>query len=195
MTITQRDVYSSINEIMFLEAINDDWEAIDFMGEEIQGYPVSFELVQQFLRHHYFLLDQWNEGNNLTDYEYMFGIDTLLPNESIHYSKPILILINHLDLSCGDLFPAIMQDNKRATLLGRPTAGAGGYVVGHHFPNLFGIATFKYTGSIIERVDHTLIENVGVTPDIIVELTARDLAEGYPDYAASIHEAVGHLLN
>jgi hypothetical protein len=39
------------------------------------------------------------------------------------------------------------------------------------------------------------IENLGVTPDIEVHFTPRDLEEGYPDYINAIHEAVRELLN
>ncbi len=52
------------------------------------------------------------------------------------------MLINEMDMSCADFMPAILQDNKRATLFGSRTAGAGGHVLSFNFPNIHGIADF-----------------------------------------------------
>ena len=100
------------------------------------------------------------------------------------------MLVNSLDFSCGDFFPAILQDNKRATILGTKTAGAGGYVLETSFLNLQGIAHFSYTGSIAFRLDGQPIENYGVTPDIVYNMTTYDLQNNYGQYTRTIQEAL-----
>jgi C-terminal processing protease CtpA/Prc len=150
--------------------------------------------VQGVVKYMRFIIREWNEGRTFTDPEYIYGVDYLKPYPKGNYSKPLLLLVNELDFSCGDFLPATMQDNKRAKILGMRTAGAGGYVLEHSYPNLFGVQGFSFTGSIAQRADLNPIENLGVIPDIIVEPTVRDLEQNYVDYTAKIHKAVNDLL-
>ena len=110
------------------------------------------------------------------------------------YTKPILILINGRSISCGDLFAAILQDNKRATLFGTRTAGAGGAVFRHKFDNKFGIEFFTTTITHGERKNGDPIENLGVMPDIPYEITEEDIKSDYLPYANEINQAVKSLL-
>jgi C-terminal processing protease CtpA/Prc len=105
-----------------------------------------------------------------------------------------MVLINELDFSGGDFFPAIMQDNKRAVILGTRTAGAGGYVLQYQFPNLSGIYLFSLTGSLAERDGGDMIENLGVTPDVGYELTPDDLEFGYQGYKSKIVSTMEEML-
>jgi hypothetical protein len=195
MTITQEDVYFALDDLYEVELVNDDEEAREVLGSNLAGYPVDLDLARSMVNYFRFIITEWNEGRHLTDPGYIYGVDYLKPHPKGHYSKPILMLVNELDLSCGDFMPAILQDNKRVTLLGARTGGAGGYVLEHSYPNLFGIQGFSYTGSIAQRLDLNPIENLGVIPDILVEMTQRDLEGKYPDYTAKIHKAMSDLLN
>ncbi len=104
------------------------------------------------------------------------------------------MLTNALDFSGGDFFPAIMQDNRRATILGVRTAGAGGIV--KSFPiGQFGVGEVGATSSLAQRPNGRPIENLGVTPDIPYELTARDLRTGFAEYRYAILKALHDLLD
>ncbi|TBR20006.1 protease-like activity factor CPAF, partial [bacterium] len=116
------------------------------------------------------------------------------PHPTERYTKPILLLINELDFSCGDFFPAILQDNKRATVFGVRTAGAGGAVKATQFPNQFGIAGLAYTWTIALRTNGQPIENLGVTPDVDYKTTEEDLKTGFAGYARAIQAALTNLL-
>jgi C-terminal processing protease CtpA/Prc len=106
----------------------------------------------------------------------------------------MLVYVDELCFSCGDFVPAILQDNGRAILFGKRTAGAGGYVLGVKHPNLNGIRGFTLTGSIAERKDLQPIENLGVTPDIAYELTIDDARHGYRDLANHLKKAITEIL-
>ena len=90
------------------------------------------------------------------------------------YSKPIMVLIDELSASGGDMFPAAIQDNGRGILFGQRTMGAGGNVVGFLAgPYSEGFASV--TQSLMNRKDNVVapdfpaspyVENVGVRPDI-----------------------------
>jgi len=95
-------------------------------------------------------------------------------------------LINELDFSCGDFFPAILQDNQRVTTMGVQTAGAGGFVTFTPLKSRFSIGGFNITGSIAERADKSYIENAGVIPDVHYEISASD----YQNHFFSFKEAI-----
>ncbi|HEY4831538.1 MAG TPA: protease-like activity factor CPAF [Waddliaceae bacterium] len=195
MTLTQEELFFAITTLEEFERIQTDEEAIDLLGKDLAGYPVNYQTAKSILSYLKFIIQEWNEGRAFTYPGFIYGIDYIHPHSRGHYTKPILLLINQLDFSCADFLPAIMQDNKRATLFGTRTAGAGGYVLTHHHPNLFAIQGYSFTGSIAERINLDPIENLGVTPDIVVELTERDLQEGYSDYLQHLQKAVNELSN
>jgi len=194
MTITQDDVALSVATIPILENVRNDEDASKLTKLTLYGFPATHQTVQFILDYRFFIISEWNAGRFLTKPHHLFCIDHINPNPKTRYTKPILILINQLDLSCADFFPAIMQDNKRATLLGTRTAGAGGYVRSYRFPNRYGIDLFTYTGCISERADKNPIENLGVMPDIPYSLTQDDLQNNYKGYVKAINETVKRLV-
>src|SRR5262249_32681194 len=65
------------------------------------------------------------------------------------YTKPIIILIDELSISAADIFPAMMQDNHRALLVGVRSSGGGGSVSGWY--------TGQYSESISTNTDTLVI--------------------------------------
>ncbi len=194
MTILQEDVAEALPDIASLEKVkNDDDAKKAFGGDNVAGYPADYQVSQFFLNYLRFKVDQWKLGKRLSD-PYFLGIDQIMPHPQGSYSKPIMIVVDQLDFSGGDFFPAIMQDNKRATIFGTRTAGAGGYVLSVSHPNILGVSGFSVTGSIAERVDNNPIENLGVTPDIQYTLTEDDVRGGFRNYAAEIQKAMSAMV-
>ncbi len=189
MAITQADVNEALSGIAQLENVKSDEEAQKIIGATAAGYPVTYEFVQFYLSYARFFVSEWTAGRKLTNPYWISGVSHINP-AATHYTKPILILTNHLDFSGGDFFPAILQDNKRVTILGSNTAGAGGYVNDVEVPNNVGISSFRCTMSIAERVSGNPIENLGVTPDISYEMTVDDFTQNYAPYVKAIEKAV-----
>lgn len=119
------------------------------------------------------------------------------------YTKPVLLLIDELAVSCGDYFPALMQDTGRATLFGATTSGGGGSVRG--IENLgYSEINLRYTISLglrenqIELPDGNstlFIENVGVRPDIEYNITYEDFLSSYELYKDAMKQSVLDLIN
>jgi len=187
-------IYVAIEALEELEEIHNDEQAKEYFGESVFTYPISYQFALAVKHFFQFLVDEWNKGKTLTDAYPFFGIDSLNPHPEVQYTKPILILINAMDFSCGDIFPAIMQDNQRAILMGSRTAGAGGSVTTTDFANHFGVMMVSYTETLLERVNSGTIENLGVSPDIPCEITTNDLQNNYVDYMESIHAVVNNML-
>ncbi|HEV8051108.1 MAG TPA: protease-like activity factor CPAF [Parachlamydiaceae bacterium] len=188
--ITQENVFYAYQDIDALSGIKDTQMAVEEFGEMWNGYQVDFDYVQGILNYSQGLIDQWNEGKTFTDFQYHYGIESIKPNTKVNYTKPILVLVNSLDFSGGDFFPAILQDNHRATIMGTKTAGAGGKVEKFYFPNLNGIKHISLTTSFALRPNGLPIENLGVTPDIPYEFTAFDLQNNYADFVGKILEVL-----
>jgi hypothetical protein len=106
---------------------------------------------------------------------------TIQPNKVAHYSKPVLLLINELDFSGGDAFPAIMKDNGRVTLFGTKTSGAGGNVT-EYGPLVNSAFKFNLTESLMVRPNGQFMENIGVKPDVQYSITEDDFLNDYRGY-------------
>lgn len=183
VSITQEDVATSLSII----------EEIDgFLEQDISEAEKTYLLqVRQYFA---FLYEEWNKGHTLTDPVFLYGVEAIVPDPIVTYTKPILLLINGLDFSCADIFPAVLQDSQRAHLFGSRTAGAGGEVHSHSYPNRLGIASYTYTGSILERNNHQPLENLGVIPDTFYQVTADDLQNEYEGYRKAVLKALKELL-
>lgn len=196
MSITQADVASALDMISKLEKIHNNEEAKAFFAEnaaDLDGYPASYEFVQFYLNYARFIVSEWDAGRKLSRPYWIGGVNHINPSKT-HYTKPILVLINQLDFSGGDFFPGILQDNKRVTVMGMNTAGAGGYVNDIQVPNNVGINSFRCTESIAERVDGSPLENLGVTPDISYEMTDADYTSGFAPYTKAIGATISGLM-
>ncbi|MBI3507537.1 MAG: protease-like activity factor CPAF [Proteobacteria bacterium] len=194
IALAQTDVSEAVDTLTTAEQIQNDEQARRVYGSSFGGYPMSYEFVRHLVEFSRFLIEQWQAGKRLSDPTHLYGVDRINPSPAARYTKPILVLINELDFSGGDFFPAILQDNKRAVMFGARTAGAGGFVREVKFPNLLGVSLFTVTGSIAERADGNPIENLGVSPDVPYRPTADDLQGGYKGYVTAVHEQMAKML-
>lgn len=112
---------------------------------------------------------------------YLEGVESIRPAKN-HYTKRIVVLIDSLTFSAGEFLAAILQDNKRATLFGERTAGAGGCARKIVPPgsDQFGIAYLTLTWTIARRTSGELIEGNGVQPDVTYTTTIEDIQSSDP---------------
>lgn len=193
MTLTQEDLYYADYHIPRLKEVTTDEEAEQALESLLPNLKPSMKIAGQVLGYFEFLEEEWYAGRTITRPYYLLGLGPLEPHAEC-FTKPILVIVNQLDVSAGDFFPAILQDNKRATIFGVKTSGAGGYILRQRFHNLHGVASYIYTGSIAERLDKQLIENHGVMPDILCHVTAYDLQNNYINYILKINKALEDLI-
>lgn len=189
-SISPQEISVAVKHISAIESANTEEDAQKLLGETFAGTPVTFQMIKFLLNYFRFIISEWDAGRTLTTPFYLYGIDCINPHPTIRYTKPLIILVNHLSFSGGDILPAIFQDNKRAIILGSQTAGAGGHMTSTSFPNRFGIKSFSYTRSIAERLNKTPIEGSGVTPDIPYTLTQDDLQFNCRGYVRAIQHAI-----
>lgn len=194
MAINQEMVFGANKSLKDMEKIKNQADLHKAFGAKtIGGYPLDMNFLEFMKVYYRFIMSEWNEGKTLTKPHHLYGVDHINPHPEVKYTKPILLLVNELDFSGGDFFPAIMQDNKRATIMGVRTAGAGGYVNSVKIPNQFGVQSFSFTASLADRVDNTPIENLGVTPDVDLTLTVNDFKNNFRDYVKKIKEQINKM--
>ena len=119
------------------------------------------------------------------------------------YAKPIIVLVDEFSASGGDAFPATLQDNGRALIVGKRTMGAGGNVVDWDATNYTEGFT-RVTRSLMNRKNPIAtaeypiapyVENIGVRPDVELEYMTRDnlMNAGRPYVAAFTQIIVDHI--
>ncbi|MBI3680063.1 MAG: hypothetical protein HY235_06660 [Acidobacteria bacterium] len=98
------------------------------------------------------------------------------------YTKPLMLLVDEMTASGGDMFAATIQDNQRGLLFGMRTMGAGGSVSGYA-AGVYSEGFTSLTESLMIRSAKvqpagypasSYIENVGVHPDIEADYMTRD---------------------
>lgn len=194
VAVGEEDAYEALQTLMAAQQVTTEAQVKQILGPSIGGYRTTLKLWKSMVAYAAFIYQELRAGKRLTDLFPFLGIDKIEPHPTERYTKPILLLINELDFSCGDFLPAILQDNGRATVFGVRTAGAGGAVKAVQFPNQFGIAGLAYTWTIALRTSGKPIENLGVTPDVGYQVSEEDLKSGFAGYARAIQETLSRLL-
>ncbi|MFL5814546.1 MAG: S41 family peptidase [Bdellovibrionia bacterium] len=169
--------------------LNDNW-LLELQQSAID-YKNSDEQRERARRIYEKLRAEKNEGKRLSSLYNVSDIvtDKNPPNEGVHFNK-IVVLVSEMNASCGDIFPAIMQDNGLAVIAGTNTMGAGGNVVDHtsdQAPN--GHFAVRQTESLIVRKDGSYLENNGVKPDIEFDVNAT-MADKYRDALTKAEEII-----
>lgn len=172
----------------------DPGSGIPGFNRDLRYYPHRFQAMESLISYHRSLIQEWNAGQLVSAPIPFFGFETLQPHPGARYTKPIIVLVDELDFSCADLFPAILQDNRRALIFGARTAGAGGSTLIHEYPNHFGVESISLTRSLFYRSSGEVLENAGVNPDIPYQVTAKDLQTQYRPYRKALLKAIRDLL-
>jgi hypothetical protein len=122
---------------------------------------------------------------------------------AVVYTKPIIFLIDEFSTSAGDIFPAMMQDNRRGALVGTRTNGAGGSI--SVWPaGFYSEAVSSNTNTLVVRREPVVtggypvasyIENIGAHPDIVLDYMTRDnlMNQGRPFVEAFTSIIVQHI--
>jgi C-terminal processing protease CtpA/Prc len=103
------------------------------------------------------------------------------PNATV-YTKPLIVLVDELSISAADIFPAMIQDNRRALIVGARTAGGGGSVSGWN-TGFYSESISTNTNSLVVRKRPITtpefpaapyVENIGTRPDVPLEFMTRE---------------------
>jgi hypothetical protein len=120
------------------------------------------------------------------------------------YTKPLILLVDDFTISAGDIFAAMLQDNRRGALVGTRTNGAGGSI--STWPaGFYSESTASNTNSLVTRIAPVAvegyprshyIENIGAHADIHLDYMTREnlLTGGRPFVEAFTDIVVEQIL-
>ena len=136
--------------------------------------------------------------SNPTNPLHLAGVERILPAR-VRYTKKLLVLSNELTFSAGEFLAAILQDNRRATLFGACTAGAGGCARKTVSPEMerIGIEYFSLRWTLAYRTNGNVIQGVGVQPDVAYTITVEDLTseDKFCGYRQAVRDTLSTLTN
>ena len=117
------------------------------------------------------------------------GDEEQLAGAGAKYAGPLAILMGPSTASAGEVVAAALQDNHRATLLGRGTAGAT--LTSGRFPLPDG-GSVQVGYQDFLRANGQRIEGAGVTPDIAIMPTLTGIRAGHDATLERALDALAH---
>jgi C-terminal processing protease CtpA/Prc len=141
----------------------------------------------------------YDQGLFLTEPFALFGGSPYAVKKDFTWTKPMLVLIDELAGSCGDLFPMLVKANKRAQLFGQRTMGLGGNVEEVGQLNHSRIVVRMTRGLFFpyrpdgKYMAADYVENNGVSPDIEYAHTVDDFRNGFINYIKLFSDAAVEL--
>lgn len=89
--------------------------------------------------------------------------------------KPVVVLVDDGSASASEIFSGVLQEQKRAKVVGKKTAGAVSVAKTVELPHdaAMGVTVCQFFTAAGKK-----LEKEGVTPDVVVELTKDDILNG-----------------
>ena len=147
---------------------SDAWGIIlDLRGNPGGLLDVVVDVADEFLDGGIILYAADGEGDIIEDFPASSG--------GLATDLPLIVLVDGGSASGSEVLAGALRDHERATLIGTITYGKGSVNILHELSD--GSALYVTTARWLTPDLH-LIEGVGLTPDIEVEITAEDIASG-----------------
>lgn len=130
-------------------------------------------------------------GKKPSSFLYLGGVSEILPANT-HYTRKIVVVNSLMTFSAAEFLAAILQDNKRATIFGERTAGAGGCGKEIYIPGQerLGIKSMMLRWTEGRRSNGEYIEHRGIQPDVPHEHTMDDAWHDYLDFKRALLAAL-----
>lgn len=160
-----------------LGAIRDGLQRARGLVLDCRGYPgpAAWTLIEDLL------FDGSPGVKMFVERHTVFGsvrdaIPQAMPPKSTAYRGPIIVLVGPGTQSSSEHFVLTLQAARRATVIGRPSAGANGNITCLALPGQFG---WCFTGMVIQQANGQTFHGVGVIPDERLDLDPARIAAGH----------------
>ena len=170
---TTRELRSTLDELL---AQNPRGIIIDLRNNPGGYLGTSVEVTSEFIEEGVILYEEYGDGRREQHEALGNGRATDIP---------LVVLINEGSASASEILAGALQDYERATLVGVTSFGKGSVQTRVPLSNNQGAA--RVTIARWLTPDERLIEDIGLMPDVIVEMTPEDVeAERDPQLDAAV---------
>jgi len=189
VSMARQEMQSLPGGILLFRFDDFDWSKMHWLSSELKAHPSAPGVIID-LRH--------NPGGTLIsldfmvgeffdhDFTYAFSVDRdgnrrnhkALVLASAHYHGRIAVLVNQASGSAAELFAAVLQEQRRAIVIGRKTAGV---VLSAEFRSLGDGGMLEYSDRDLRLADGRRLEGTGVIPDVVPPPLALDDLRGGRD--------------
>lgn len=150
------------------------------------GYlQTSVEVASQFIDDGVVLYEQYGDGTRNT-------YDVIPGGLATDTKIPMIVLINEGSASASEIVAGALQDSGRAQLVGVTSYGKGS--VQNWIPLANEQGAVRVTIAKWLTPDENTIHEIGLTPDVVVELTDEDFLAGRDPQLDVAEQAVLHLI-
>lgn len=133
------------------------------------GYVhVTIDIVSDFITEGNVLIEEFGDGST-RDYP-------VLPREGIAGDIPLVVLVNQGSASASEILAGAIRDYDRGTVIGMTTFGKGSVQLPIDLPDNQGLVSITHAIWLTPNGNH--IQDVGIEPDIVVDLTEEDFNAG-----------------
>jgi C-terminal processing protease CtpA/Prc len=202
------NIFAQANDVQSVERVRadrkwvNDFEIIwpqEMLKEDPKTNPVDLAQNVAFGR---IVERDYDKGEFLSEPIPLFTNSKHAVLKKFQWKKPMLVLIDSLAGSCGDIFPMLVRANPRPTvkLFGETTMGLGGNVEEVGVLNNSRIPVYMTRGlftAFKENGDYQpgdFVENNGVAPDYPYSHTIQDFRAGYVDYVKTFSTKAAELV-
>lgn len=153
------------------------------------GYVVMLERLTGYFFNHEVKISE------LSGRDYKKGKASVAkPQPERQFSGKVIILIDSKSGSAAEIFPRVMQIEKRATVIGDRSSGK--VMQSYRFQDSYGDGNYIFYGASITNADVILtdgksLERTGVLPDELILPTGEDMANGRDPVLAHALKLVG----
>lgn len=193
-TADRREVRSMENGIVYLRFDGFDRASLHWLSDQLKLHRDASGAIVDL---------RYNHGGAFFSLEFILGeffpravpLGTFVRRSGVESDKgswqlfparfagKVVVLTDGGTASCAEIFAHVLRYYSRATIVGRPTAGA---VVVSRFFSLPDGGMLQLAVEDFRGLDGQRLEGVGVKPDVTIPLTLADLRAGNdPDLAAA----------
>ncbi len=148
---------------------------IDIRNNEGGDPQYAFRMIERLItRRTHVYNHQFKSGPGPDEFSELEEIYANTKNDVVKWNKPVYLLTNRNVYSAANLFTTMMKAVPQVTQIGDFTGGGGGVPAGAELPNGW---AFNFSSSILSLPDGFIVEH-GLAPDIFVEQTPADVANG-----------------
>ena len=112
--------------------------------------------------------------NGPEKYSMPFEIWDFMPAPQV-YTGPIVLLVSNKSVSAAECFAQMIEPLENVTVVGQKSAATNGTITNAWLP---GQLQITWTGMDLKNLDGSDFHGIGIIPDITVEPTAEDFANG-----------------